>query len=79
MVGQGSPAFMFVRQDLQGWLGNPISGWMGQDNPFNFDLTYQPTVGMRRFLSGTPSVLGLAAIEGGVALVVRSGNGEDSG
>ncbi len=71
--GPGSPAFLYVRQDLQDRLGNPISGWMGQDNPFNFDLDYAPTAGMRRFLSGTPSVLGLAAIDGGVDLVLEAG------
>jgi kynureninase len=64
---------MYVAKDLQARLGNPISGWMGQEKTFNFDLDYAPTAGMRRFLSGTPSVLGLAAIEGVVDLALEAG------
>jgi kynureninase len=71
--GPGSPAFLYVRKDLQGRLANPISGWMGQEKPFDFDLDYRPTAGMRRFLSGTPSVLGLAAIDAGLDLVLEAG------
>jgi kynureninase len=71
--GPGSPAFLYVRKDLQERLDNPISGWMGQDNPFGFTLDYQPTTGMRRFLSGTPSVLGLAAVEAGLDLLLETG------
>jgi kynureninase len=71
--GPGSPAFLYVRKDLQERLTNPISGWMGQEKPFDFDLDYRPTTGMRRFLSGTPSVLGLAAIDVGLDLVLEAG------
>ncbi len=71
--GPGSPAFLYVRRDLQGRLENPISGWMGQDNPFGFELDYRPTTGMRRFLSGTPSVLGLAAIDVGIDILLKAG------
>jgi kynureninase len=46
---------------------------MGQEKPFDFDLDYRPTAGMRRFLSGTPSVLGLAAIDAGLDLVLEAG------
>jgi kynureninase len=46
---------------------------MGQDNPFDFALDYRPTAGMRRFLSGTPSVLGLAAVDAGLDLVLEAG------
>ena len=71
--GPGAPAFLFVRGDLQDELTNPISGWMGQRNLFAFDLHYQPIGGMRRFLSGTPPVLSLAAIEPGVDGLLEAG------
>jgi kynureninase len=71
--GPGSPAFLYVREDLQERLHNPISGWMGQDKPFDFDLDYRAATGMRRFLSGTPSVLGLAAIDSGLDLLLEAG------
>jgi kynureninase len=71
--GPGAPAFLYVRRDLQDQIGNPISGWMGQKNPFDFDLTYEPTSGLRRFLSGTPPVLSLAASEIGIDMLLEAG------
>ena len=71
--GPGSPAFLYVRRDLQARLLNPISGWIGQAQPFAFDLDYTPTEGMRRFLTGTPSVISLSLIESGVELLLQAG------
>jgi kynureninase len=71
--GPGAPAFLYVRRDWQEKLNNPISGWMGQHNPFDFGLDYQPEPGLRRFLSGTPPILSLAAIEPGLDLLLAAG------
>lgn len=71
--GPGAPAFLYVRRDLQEKLGNPISGWMGQNQPFAFGLDYEPAPGMQRFLSGTPSILSLTALEAGVDLLLSAG------
>lgn len=71
--GPGAPAYLYVRRDLQEQLINPISGWMGQRNLFAFELSYQPDPGLRRFLSGTPPVLAIAAIEPGVDLLLEAG------
>ena len=72
-AGPGAPAFLYVRQGLQEEAENPISGWMGQDRPFEFELSYQPAPGLRRFLTGTPAVLSLAGIEPGVDLLLEAG------
>ena len=66
--GPGAPAFLFVAGRLQGALQSPLSGWMGHDAPFAFDDAYRPAGGIARFLCGTPSVLGMAALERGLAL-----------
>lgn len=71
--GPGAPAFMYVRRDQQDQLRNPISGWMGQANMFDFALDYEPAPGMQHFLTGTPPVLALAAIEPGVDLLLEAG------
>ena len=65
--GPGAPAWLFVRRDLQDKLANPIAGWMGHARPFDFDGHYAPATGIKRFLSGTPPVIGLAALEAGLA------------
>lgn len=65
--GPGAPAFVFVAERLQQDIRQPIGGWMGHTDPFAFAETYEPAEGIRRMLSGTPSILALAALEQGVA------------
>ncbi|MDX1417261.1 MAG: kynureninase [Candidatus Promineifilaceae bacterium] len=71
--GPGSPAFIYVRQDLQDRLSNPISGWMGHDNIFAFHQEYRPATDIRRFLSGTPPVLALSALEASLEILLEAG------
>jgi kynureninase len=71
--GPGSPAFLFVRRDLQDSLQNPIRGWWGHARPFAFDLEFRPATGIRRFHTGTMPILSLAAIEAGIDAVADAG------
>ena len=71
--GPGAPAFLYVREDLQEKLETPIQGWFGAQEPFEFDLNYNPSAGIKKFLSGTPSVLSLVGIDGGVDLILQAG------
>ncbi|MGI4731646.1 MAG: kynureninase [Janthinobacterium lividum] len=66
--GPGAPAFLFVATRHHATLRSPLSGWMGHAAPFAFDDDYRPAPGIDRFQCGTPSILGLAALEEGVAL-----------
>lgn len=71
--GIGSNAFLYVREDLQEKLENPIQGWFGQSQMFNFDYAYDPKSSIDRFLTGTPNVLSTAPIEIGVNLLIEAG------
>ena len=71
--GPGSPAFLYVRRDLQDQLDNPIDGWWGHEDPFAFDLEFRPTEGIRRFHVGTMPMLSLNAIEPGVRQIAEVG------
>jgi len=71
--GPGSPAFLYVRSDLQAEALSPIWGWFGQRAPFVFDLDYEPTKGVNRFLAGTPPILSLLAIEPSLDLLLEAG------
>jgi kynureninase len=64
--GPGAPAFIFVAEDLQDQVANPLQGWMGHAEPFAFVDDYRPARGMLKFLTGTPSILALAALEAGL-------------
>jgi kynureninase len=71
--GPGSPAFGYVRADLHERLRQPIQGWMGSSSPFEMAERYTPSDGIRRFLSGTPSIIGMLAIQDMLALIERAG------
>jgi kynureninase len=71
--GPGSPAFLYVRREHQGRLDNPITGWWGHEMPFDFDLSFSPVSGIRRFHAGTMPILSLAAIEPGLDDVLEAG------
>jgi len=64
--GPGAPSFLFVASALQEQLENVLSGWMGHAAPFEFDAAYRPRDGIGRFLTGTPSIVALAALEAGL-------------
>jgi kynureninase len=68
--GPGAPAFLFVAERHQGALRSPLSGWMGHATPFDFGDAYAPAEGIARFLCGTPPILGIAALEEGVDLLL---------
>ena len=71
--GPGSPAFGYVNARLQGELTQPIQGWMGHADPFLMGPGYTPAPGMRRFISGTPPILGMVAMQDMLALVEEAG------
>jgi kynureninase len=61
--GPGAPAFVYVREDLQAAVQQPLQGWFGHASPFAFDQAYVPAQGMARMLVGTTSVLSMVALE----------------
>ena len=71
--GPGAPAYMYVRRELQAGLHQPIWGWLGQRDPFSMAPGYEAADGMRGFLSGTPPVLALSAVDEGVRLIAEAG------
>jgi kynureninase len=71
--GPGAPAFLYVRRDLQSELLSPVWGWFGQRAPFDFGLDYEPAEGVTRFLTGTPPILSLLAMEPALDLALDAG------
>lgn len=71
--GPGSPAFAYVRDDLQEVLAQPIQGWMGAADVFAMGPEYVPARGIRRFLSGTPPIVGMLAMQETLAMIAETG------
>jgi kynureninase len=71
--GPGAPAFLYVRKELHDELLNPIWGWFGQQDQFDFKLQYQPAHGIVRWQAGTPNILALSAVEPALDLLLEAG------
>jgi kynureninase len=69
--GPGAPAFIYVAPRLLAQSGQPLQGWWGHAEPFEFEVDYRPAAGIARFLTGTPTVLSMKSME--AALEVFSG------
>lgn len=74
-AGPGAPAFLYVRGDLQDGLRQPVQGWFSQRDQFAMGPGYEPAPGLRRFLTGTPDIIGAAAVEEGARLLGEAGIG----
>jgi kynureninase len=61
--GPGGPAFIYVAPRHADAARPALSGWLGHEAPFAFDLRYRPGSGIERMRVGTPPVLQLAALE----------------
>ncbi|WP_338484679.1 kynureninase [Streptomyces sp. SCSIO 75703] len=61
--GPGSPAFLYVRRDLQDRFDSPLPGWNSHAEPFGMRPEYAPAEGAARGRVGTPDILSLLALE----------------
>ena len=66
--GPGAPAFIYINKRHQNKVEQPLSGWMGHSSPFEFGLDYLPAKGIARYQSGTPGILGMAAMDAAMAI-----------
>jgi kynureninase len=71
--GPGSPAFAYVRDDLQAAIAQPIQGWFGTTDMFAMGPAYEPVPDIRRFLSGTAPIVGMLAMEDTLAMIEEAG------
>ncbi|MBM86527.1 MAG: kynureninase [Rhodospirillaceae bacterium] len=68
-AGPGGPAFLFVAKRHQNSAEQPLTGWLGHDDPFAFDNEYRPADGIRRQICSSPGVIGLVAFEAALDVI----------
>jgi len=61
--GPGAPAFIYVAPGHVDHVRPALSGWMGHQAPFAFDLDYRAGPGIERLRVGTPPVIAMAALD----------------
>ena len=61
--GPGSPAWLYVRKELQPELRVPIQGWFAQEKQFEMGAFFEPSDEIRRFQIASPSIIGIRGVE----------------
>src|SRR6201986_3867835 len=74
-AGPGAPAFLYVPARLREVVRQPIWGWFSQRDQFAMGPRYDPAAGVAKFMTGTPTILGTAAVEVSVRLLLEAGIG----
>ncbi len=71
--GPGSPAWLFVRSELQAKLQVPIRGWFSQADQFEMGPFFEKAAGIRGFQIASPSIIGLRAVRSSFEIIERAG------
>jgi kynureninase len=71
--GPGAPAWAYVAARHQEQVVNPIPGWLGAREPFAMTRGYEPAMGIRRLVSGTPPIVGMVPLGDMLTLIERAG------
>lgn len=71
--GPGSPAWLFVRGELQAKLQVPIRGWFSQADQFAMGPFFEKAAGIRGFQIASPSIIGLRAVRSSFEMIERAG------
>ncbi|MGV4986273.1 kynureninase [Streptomyces sp. NRAIS4] len=61
--GPGSPAYLYVRKELQPRFDSPLPGWNSHTDPFGMSTSFTPAPGALRGRVGTPDILSMLALE----------------
>jgi kynureninase len=71
--GPGSPAWLYVRKELQATLKVPIQGWFAQDDQFAMGPTFDKNQEIRGFQIASPSIVGTRAVQASYEMIERAG------
>ncbi|GAC14213.1 kynureninase [Aliiglaciecola lipolytica] len=61
--GPGAPGFMYVAKRHQPVLKQPLSGWMGHSNPFEFTAEFVAKNNVEQCLTGTPTIISMSILD----------------
>ena len=71
--GPGSPAWLFVRKELQAELQIPIQGWFSNEDQFKMGPFYEKAKGIRGFQIASPSIIGIRGVEIAFSMIEEAG------
>lgn len=71
--GPGSPAWLFVRRELQDELNVPIRGWFAQRDQFLMGPWFTKAPGIRGFQVASPSIIGIRVVQASYQMIEKAG------
>jgi kynureninase len=71
--GPGSPAWLYVRKELQAELKVPIQGWFAQEDQFAMGPFFDKNLGIRGFQIASPSIIGIRGVQASYEMIERAG------
>ena len=71
--GPGSPAWLFVRKELQAELQVPIQGWFSNEKQFEMGPFFEKAKGIRGFQIASPSIIGIRGVEVAFKMIEKAG------
>ena len=72
-AGPGSPAWLYVKKNIQNELQVPIQGWFAQKDQFEMGHGFVKSPDIRGFQIASPSLLGLRCVNVSVEMIGQAG------
>ncbi|WOJ95520.1 kynureninase [Congregibacter brevis] len=69
--GPGAPAFLYVNKRHHARARQPLSGWLGHQDPFAFASDYEAAGGVQHYQAGTPGIISMAALNAALDVFQR--------
>ncbi|GAA6186685.1 MULTISPECIES: kynureninase [Aliiglaciecola] len=61
--GPGAPGFIYVAKRHLSHFKQPLSGWMGHSQPFQFSPTFESDKSISQCLTGTPAIISMSILD----------------
>lgn len=71
--GPGSPAWLYVRKEMQTDFLAPIQGWFANDKQFVMGPFFEPAEHIRRFQIASPSIIGIRGVQSSYEMIEEAG------
>lgn len=71
--GPGSPAWLYVRKEMQTEFLAPIQGWFANDKQFVMGPFFEPAEHIRRFQIASPSIIGIRGVQASYEMIEEAG------
>lgn len=70
--GPGGPAFLYANKKHHDRCCQPLTGWIGSENPFKMNVNYKPARGIAQFLTGAQSVITMSMVNHTIDIFIKA-------